>query len=162
MRFWIDTEFNGFEGELISLALIAESGDIFYIVRKAVDEMEIVPWVMENVIPHLKKNPLGYEIVWSDDMTAKSILERYLSQFDGDEIEIIADWPEDIAHLCRFMITGPGYMIDSVDRITFTIDRTLDGESEVPHNALYDAIGNMQLTLSREIENAQRFWRDDE
>lgn len=150
MRLWIDTEFNGFEGELISIALVAESGDTFYIVRKAVEDMDIVPWVQENVIPHLLKNPLGFDLQMSDDTTAKHILEGYLKRC-GDDIEIISDWPEDIAHLCQFMITGPGYMIDTVNKIKFTIDRTLDVESEVPHNALYDAIANMDETLNREM-----------
>ena len=158
MRLWIDTEFNGFEGELISLALVAESGDMFYIVRKAVDDMVITPWVLENVVPHLSKNPEGFDIQWSDDTTSKWVLERYLAQFNHGGIEIIADWPEDIAHFCHFMITGPGYMINTLNRMTFTIDRTIDGESEVPHNALYDAIANMEQTLSKEIESNRNTW----
>lgn len=161
MRFWIDTEFNGFEGDLISLALVAESGEMFYIVRNALDTMEVDPWVQENVIPHLGKNPEGFNIEWSDDITSKHILERYLKQFDG-EIEIISDWPEDVAHFCKFMITGPGYMINTVNRMTFAIDRTLDVESEVPHNALYDAMANMEATLTREIENNRITWSENE
>jgi hypothetical protein len=46
------------------------------------------------------------------------------------------------------MITGAGTMINTPNVMTFTIDRRLNGLSEVPHNALYDAIGNLQHYIS--------------
>lgn len=77
MRIWLDTEFNGFGGDLISIGMIAE----------------------------------------------------------------------DVQHLCKFMITGPGYMITTPKSMQFTIDRSIESVSEVPHNALYDAIANFEYTI---------------
>ena len=62
----------------------------------------------------------------------------------GDpEAIIIADWPEDIAHLAMLMITGPGWRLPS-PRLTFELlDLPLfnsETASEVPHNACHDAI----------------------
>ena len=142
MKIFIDTEFNGFEGDLISIGMVAEDGCIFYGVRNETQAMDIDPWVKDNVIPHLGKHPLNNVVLWEADKTIQSRLKWYLNQYT--EIEIVADWPEDIHHLCQLMITGAGTMIDTPTQMTFTIDRSLNGLSEVPHNALYDAIGNLQ------------------
>ena len=50
MRYFLDTEFNGFGGELISLALVPEHGhDEYYAVLPLPDELH--PWVERNVVP---------------------------------------------------------------------------------------------------------------
>lgn len=130
MKLFIDTEFNGFNGDLISMALVPENdGEAFYEVLECPNP---VPWVAEHVIPFLNKTPVSYE-------RFQNLLETYLAQFD--KIEIIADWPEDIQHFCRCLITGAGVMMKTIPQINFTIDRNLSsGESLVPHNALADAI----------------------
>lgn len=145
MRIWIDTEFNGFEGELISLALVAESGEYLYVVRTAYEEMQVVPWVYDNVLPHLFKTPEGmYEMVLSDGEIQQRV-SQFLCSFS--DVNIIADWPEDITHLCKLMITGPGWMIATPEKFSFTVDRAIEVESDVPHNALFDAIANQKASL---------------
>lgn len=148
MRVWLDTEFNGFEGDLISIGLIAEDGQFLYAVRNAILGMVIDPWVKEHVIPFLYKAPHeDYVAVWEHDDGIRYRLENFLARYDN--VEIIVDWPEDIHHLCKLMITGAGTMINT-SNITFVLDRMLDGVSEVPHNAIFDAIGNMKDTLNNE------------
>ena len=52
MRYFLDTEYNGFGGALISLALVPEYGDDeFYAILKCPDP--IVAWVERHVIPYL-------------------------------------------------------------------------------------------------------------
>lgn len=138
MRLWIDTEFNGFQGELISMALVAEDSNYFY---ESIGCGEPCAWVLENVMPIIGKDPIPLAHFYSK-------LEYFLNQWE--EIHVIADWPEDIAHFCQALIFGPGYAIPTPDKMTFEVRRDIDCESELPHNAFYDAIAIKQQHL--EIE----------
>lgn len=132
MRIVIDTEFNDVGGDLISMALVADSGDEWYEVLSCESPS---PWVAEHVMPILAKQPLH-------DLEDLSIsLRDWLSQFDS--VHIVADWPEDIAWFCRALITGPGQRIPTPP-LTMEIRRDLPATekcSAVPHNALEDARG---------------------
>jgi len=130
MKFYLDTEFNGFEGELISLALVSEQGDEWYEVLNY-DHLDIDDWVKENVIPILNKNPISKK----DFVTS---LKVFLNKFK--EVEIIADWPDDIAYFNKALITGPGKMIQLFSKIKFELDLSLSTKySKILHNALEDA-----------------------
>ena len=128
MNLFLDCEYNEFKGELISMALVTEDGREWY---------EVVPcknpgkWVAEHVIPILGKPALP-----STAMLTSSLF-MFLRQFDA--VHIIADWPEDIAHFCGALITGPGSRIDTPP-LTMEVLR-IDAESAQPHNALADARG---------------------
>lgn len=147
MRMWLDTEFNSFQGNLISIGIVAEDGNVFYEVRKETRQMELDPWVEQNVVPFLNRHPIKDIVEWEDDSTIQYKLSVFLLQYP--EVEIIADWPEDIQHLCNFMITGPGMMINTPLKMNFVVDRSVCGESLVPHNAIYDAIGNMEQSITK-------------
>ena len=142
MKIYLDTEFNSFEGDLISIGMVSEDGDTFYAVRLATIKMDIDPWVQEWVMPHLHKAP--HAIIYADDDLIQSRLEEYLNQWGNIELEVVADWPEDIQHLMKMLITGPGEMITTPHVVRYTVDRHLCGMSEVPHNAIFDAMGNME------------------
>jgi len=140
MRFWIDTEFNGFKGELISMALAAEDGSLWYRVLRY-DPTGIEPWVGEHVIPVLNSLPISLQ-------QFQRGLERYLSQFES--VHLIADWPEDIQHFCEALITGPGTRINTPP-LTIEIRRDLDAAvSAIPHNARADALANKAYMLALE------------
>lgn len=126
MKIFIDTEFNGFEGELISMALVAENGMWWY---ESLGCGEPEPWVLENVMPVLATDPIPKS-------KFQTRLHGWLMQFDT--IHLIADWPEDISHFCRALIIGPGYRLDTPP-IMMEVRRDLDAESDIPHNALADA-----------------------
>ena len=51
MKLFIDTEFNGFGGELISMAIVAEDGREWYGILPVADKL--VEWVEEHVRPVL-------------------------------------------------------------------------------------------------------------
>ena len=139
MRYFLDTEFNGFAGELISLGLVPEHGDQeFYAVLPL--PAEIHPWVERNVIPYLNSVPFGADGPLTSRLDAAAGLARYLAG-DPDPI-IIADWPEDIAHFCALIVTAPGEMapVGSL-RFEFLSSPGFSTavNSRVPHNALHDA-----------------------
>lgn len=127
-RLFLDCEFNEFKGDLISMALVSEDGREWY---------EVVPcenpgnWVAQHVMPILGKEALPSVAA----LTAS--LFMFLRQFDA--VHIVADWPEDIAHFCAVLITGPGYRIDTPP-LTMEVLR-IDADSALPHNALADARG---------------------
>ena len=128
MRLFLDCEFNGFGGELISMALVSNEGHEWYEVIPCSDP---VPWVAENVMPFLNQAPL------ENSTALTQSLGRFLSQFEV--VKIIADWPEDIALFCRALSTGPGVKI-STPLLSFLI-LPIESQSRIPHNALEDAIG---------------------
>lgn len=138
MRYFLDTEFNGFGGELISIALVPESGDQeFYAILPLPEPLH--PWVADHVVPYLHMAPPGMEPAMSRPQAAQE-LAAYLRP-DRDPL-IVADWPEDIAQFCTLLMTGPGDMVD-VGQLEFRLMRnpgfSTARNSRVPHNALYDA-----------------------
>lgn len=135
MNLYIDTEFNGFGGELISMALVSECGKEFYEVLPCA---EPVSWVAENVIPVLGKEPIDLEQMQAG-------LQGWLHQFPA--IHVIADWPEDIQHFCKVLICGPGMRLNTPP-LTMEVRRDLDSTSDIPHNALADARGIRDLAVS--------------
>ncbi|ODS67302.1 MAG: hypothetical protein ABS37_00370 [Acidovorax sp. SCN 65-108] len=127
MNIYIDTEFNDFGGELISLAMVDENGREFYAVLNCQNP---TPWVAENVIPVLGQRFASLRML-------QTRMEAWLAEYDS--VHLIANWPEDIAHFCRALITGPGMRMDTPP-LTLEVRRDLSSEaSAIPHNALEDA-----------------------
>ena len=149
MRIWIDTEFNGFGGELLSIALVAEDGSYLYEVLPHAINKPTCKWVTENVIPHILDDPAGDKL---EHVSLPVVISYEVSHFlmKYDWVEVIADWPDDIKYLMDLLIIGPGVAVPTQDQLMFTIDRTLGGKSQVPHHAYYDALGNMEQQLTDE------------
>lgn len=129
MKLFIDTEFNEYKGELISMALVAEDGREWYGVRFC-----DAPgwWVGEHVMPHLNQAP-------ERDSDLRRSLAAFLGGFES--IHIVSDWPGDISHFCNFLEYRPGDRIGP-DTMTFEVRRDLPDTattSAIPHNALEDA-----------------------
>jgi len=136
MNIYIDCEFNGFGGKLISMALVADSGEEFYEVIEMRDQLD--PWVANNVVPILNKSPISYS-EFQD-----KILE-FLNNFN--DIKVIADWPDDLKYFMEALITGPGLMLP-IRRVELFMNRKLSaGKSILPHNALEDARAIMRSNI---------------
>ena len=138
MRYFLDTEFNGFGGALLSLALVPEDGDEFYVTLDCADP--IFPWVERNVVPYLDTVPVGLVSPRLSRREAAVALSAYLAEDPAPEL--VADWPEDLAQFCSLLMTGPGTMVP-VPPLIFRLV-PLQGfspaaNSAVPHNALHDA-----------------------
>lgn len=134
MRLFLDCEYNDFGGDLISIALVAEDGREFYEVLPCEAPS---PWAAQNVMVILGKTPLP-----GPAHLAFKLFE-FLHQFDA--IHVIADWPEDIAHFCNALVTGPGMRVDTPP-LTMEVLR-IDADSDTPHNALADARGIRDAVL---------------
>jgi hypothetical protein len=138
LRYFLDTEYNGIGGALLSLALVPDQGEELYLTF-ATDE-PIADWVQQHVVPYLDMVPEGLSCPRLSRRDGAHALERYLRH--DEEPLIFADWPEDIAQFCNLMVTGPGDMIDT-RHVTFRLQPMSNfstaANSKVPHNALHDA-----------------------
>lgn len=139
MRYFLDTEYNGFGGALLSLALVPEDGgEEFYVTLEC--EAPLDPWVERHVIPFLDMVPGSLKGPRLQRRAAAHALAAWLAH---DSVpDIVADWPEDLAQLSMLLVTGPGQMV-AVPSLTLRL-ATLHGfstaaNSAVPHNALHDA-----------------------
>ena len=152
MRYFLDTEFNGFGGELLSLALVPEDGGgEFYATLECNAPFET--WVGRHVVPYLDMVPealRGTRLTRGQACQSLSewllrehehlVLARYPEPVDA--LEIVADWPEDIAQFCMLLLKGPGSMVQ-VPQLLFRMVEmpgfSTAANSTVPHNALHDA-----------------------
>lgn len=135
MKLYLDCEFNGFLGDLISMALVDEDGREWYETLPCENPN---PWVIDNVIPILQKEPIPFQ---QFQKKLLSFLKIYSS------LHIIADWPEDIALFCNSLITGPGTRLVT-PHLMFEIHQPSVNESQLPHNALADARALRQAITS--------------
>lgn len=141
MKYFLDTEFNEFGGELISLALVREDGESIYLVYP--DLPEYGEWVSKNVVPILWNIPsplpgMAYSLPSKEE--GAYIIANFLK---GDpEPVIISDWPDDIRYFCQAIITGPG-MMAAINNLVFQMVRVnaypTDLEGAIQHNAWWDA-----------------------
>ena len=148
MRLWIDCEWNGDGGELLSLALIDENGRQFYAAVRPTEEPD--PWVAANVLPVLEAPGIPAPILCADTRELARYLCSHLTDYSA--IHVVADWPEDIARFCQALIIGPGQRI-STPPLTMEVNRGIDSTlSEVPHNALADARAMRLMHLEQEAD----------
>lgn len=146
MRLYLDTEFNGHGGELISLALATpEEGLYFYGVKSWITPKSIHPWVAEHVMPKITAFEFGPGL--KPEMAQPHDFKRQLHRFLGafPDAHIYADWPHDFAHLMN-CLAGETYEQALDYQCTMHLIKTPPGEPvpEVPHNALSDAIALMR------------------
>ena len=80
MRYFLDTEYNGVGGALLSLALVPDDGEELYLTLKTGEKL--VEWVEQNVVPYLDMvpPPLSWPRLSRSD--AAEELERYLRHDD--------------------------------------------------------------------------------
>jgi hypothetical protein len=140
MRLFLDTEFNGFMGGLMSMALVPEDDSVLKFYKELEMKDQLDPWVKEHVVPFLDGKPLSRS-------EFQNSLASYL--WIIGECTIVADWPDDIRHFCESLIVGPGDSIALVHKIHFVLDTKLPYVSQVPHHALFDAIGIREAYLEK-------------
>lgn len=144
MKYYLDTEFNGFGGELISLALVREDDDHIYLVNEGVYDMTLDPWVRDNILPILNSSPTA------PIHTTLRGMPYHIASFLRDDPNpvIITDWPDDIKYMCQHVITKPGEMVN-IPQLTFHMVRVdaypTNLKDAVQHNALWDAMALKDL-----------------
>lgn len=148
-KLFLDCEFDGFGGSLISIALVNNEGEKFYVVVK---EKANTPWVQDNVIPILFDHPaisglvenkfdMGVYYDGEGRISSREEAEKALEAFlyNWEDVTIIADWPEDFVHLFKLMLIGPGERIRLPKIKTELALNCSTRNSKIPHNALADA-----------------------
>jgi hypothetical protein len=143
-KLYLDTEFNGFNGKLMSMALVPEDDSLPEFYKEIEFTGQLDPWVKENVVPHMFLLPCTYT-------EFQNALAQYL--FLIGECTIVADWPDDIRYFCEALITGPGEMLPTAHKVQFELNRGIDYVSYVPHNALWDARGIKTFFKGKQNEN---------
>jgi hypothetical protein len=149
LRYFLDTEYNGWGGALLSLALVPDAGEELYLTLDWDGALE--EWVQRNVIPYLDMVPDSLVSPRMSRSDAARTVAHYLAG-DPDPL-VVADWPEDIALFSALLVTGPGIMAE-VPGLKFEF-MSLTGfstaaNSKVPHNALHDARALRDHILSLE------------
>lgn len=137
--YFLDCEFNSFEGQLLSLSLISENGHWLHLRYPHPPLQDIHPWVLENVIPHMDAAPVPVQQV--DQATGARAIQVFLL---GDpQPVIIADWPGDISHFCNALMPEPGQVV-ALPAMVFQLIRAQaypnDIEGAVQHNSWWDAL----------------------
>lgn len=127
MNIYVDCEFNGFGGELMSLALVTDDGVEWYECLPLPDNIH--PWVLDNVVPIMGKSPI-------DKSGFIHSLRSFLMRYENPTI--CADWYTDIVH---FFQCFQGR--DHTESFNYPCKAELrlieEYKSETPHNALSDA-----------------------
>ena len=133
MNLYLDTEFDGHGGTLISLALAGDDGSQWYGIFDAACHD---PWVAENVAPKLfAMTPT----ISGDHSLLRFSLKEYMKAREG--CTVWADWPADFEHLTRLMCGrhyGESWMIPCTMQLIVT--PVGQPRPEPPHNALSDAL----------------------
>jgi hypothetical protein len=135
VNLYLDTEFDGHNGSLVSLALAAEDGKHWYGIFS---NIATEPWVQENVHPKLYAMKPTVEGRW---VVVRFSLKEYLLSRQASGVTIWADWPADFEHLMHLMC-GDSYAESFMIPCSMQLIATPPGEPkpEIPHNALSDAI----------------------
>ena len=149
LRYFLDTEYNGWGGALLSLALVTDHGEELYLTLDWDGPLE--EWVQRNVVPYLDMVPQQLVSPRLSRADAARALAHYLAG-DGAPL-IVADWPEDVALFNALLVTGPGVMAE-VPELSFRVVQlpgfSTAANSKVPHNALHDARALRDHILSME------------
>ena len=147
MKIFLDCEFTQLnrDSKLISLALVSESGQEFYVELTDTYSIEdCSDFVIQNVLPQLDPLRYGQSLV-----EARASLRRFLSCFD-EELEVCSDAPHwdwdffcDLA--CADHQPWPVQVVSQPTNLTSLVNQ-VNAEAleqlelcELPHHALLDA-----------------------
>jgi hypothetical protein len=140
-RFYIDCEFDGHGGPLLSIALVHEGGCSIHV---QTDEAPRDPWVAENVMPIMDTHDAATESVGVPVNSVGRILREWLG--DVQAPVFVADSPVDIGRICQVLSTGEdgGWAPCGYPRMAFEVHNVdcypTDLPDAVQHNAWWDAM----------------------
>ena len=154
MRYFVDFEFTRFEGEIISIGIVSQTGKELYFalsdraLRVEQNQGLVDPWVSKNVIPLIDTDGAVAER-FDERSDIKNVWPRRIYQFMLDTqgginypVQFVTDWWEDTKLMAGLMITGPGTCVN-VPQANFSVVRVDSYPTKlvgaVQHNALWDA-----------------------
>lgn len=143
--FYIDCEFDGHNGGLLSFAIVRDDGDSLHI---RTDHRASDPWVIENVMSVMEMHRAKASITTDENGVGPALLQ-FIGK--GGNSEIVADSPVDIARFCKAISTDENgnYAPCAFDTISFRV-RDVDCYptpliGAVRHNAWWDAMALKEL-----------------
>ena len=132
-RLYIDCEFNGFGGELISMALVGDDGREWYAVLPEPRIWDA--WCFEHVLPMLDKEAPTIRAISREEFRVS--LRCFLDQYQNPII--VADWYVDLVHFfSAFAGRDHSESMPVNCRAELVLDLP-DLQPTFPHNALSDA-----------------------
>lgn len=140
-RFYIDCEFDGHNGPLLSIALVSEDGA--YNIHIEADEVAHDPWVRANVVPLMEAHDAA-DCIRVPPRQVGAVIREFLT--DVACPVIVADSPVDIGRFCTAISTGDegGWAPVDFTRMTFEVHNVdcypTDLPGAVQHNAWWDAM----------------------
>lgn len=160
MRFYFDTEFNGFGGAMLSAGLVREDGESLYLIVPDTRLQEIAnegfdPWVVQHIIPILHAIPMHVQPRYLPEEEWGRAFSDFIYPTPDARPQIIIDWPSDAMDFCRLLMTGPGTAVPMSNQTHLTILRHIDVyptslEGAVQHNAWWDAMALRQYVMETE------------
>lgn len=139
-RYFIDCEFDGHNGPLLSIALVSEGRKNIHI---RTTEQARDPWVIANVVPLMDTHAADIS-QWVPLNEVGPSIHNFLG--DDKHPVIIADSPVDIGRFCTALTTGSDGEWSSADYALMTFEvHNVDCyptalEDAVQHNAWWDAM----------------------
>lgn len=161
MKLFLDCEFTQFNQstKLISLALVSEAGDEFYVVLTDTYQVEdCSDFVIENVLPELDLPSHGVNLV-----DAQLALKIFLSSFGGS-LEVCSDAPEwDWDFFCQLAYIDHRWPSNVINQATnlLRLFRNLEAHDigdmtipDLPHHALQDTrlLAGLYRKLAPDVE----------
>lgn len=145
MRYFVDAEFNGYGGELISLAAVPETNGSphFY---QAIGCQKPILWVRTHIIPVLQVAP----------RSKGEVAHNFAHYLEPDPAPVlISDCPESLAHAVLMLTDGRGGRLLQARVRTELLpasDFSAVAHSETPYNAYRDAIALKDWVLAQEAQ----------
>ena len=157
MRYYLDTEFDGHGGALLSLALVRETGPSIHV---RTDARATDPWVQQHVEPLMDAHDADSYGLCVPVAGVGTWIRNFLA--DDEAPVIVADSPVDIGRFCVALSTGEdgGWASADYPRMTFEVHNvdcyptTLPGA--VQHNAWWDAMALRAKLLCAPIAEKSR------
>lgn len=140
MRYFIDCEFDGHNGPLLSIALVPTDGPSIHIKTTAPVRDD---WVFANVLPLMDRH--GAEQAASVNSNDVGGVIRAFIGSDAHPV-IVADSPVDIGRFCQTISTGEdgSWASTGYPQMTFEVHNVdcypTDLPGAVQHNAWWDAM----------------------
>lgn len=145
MRYFVDAEFNGFGGELISLAAVPEVNGPppFY---QAIGCQRPGLWVRTHIIASLHVRPRS----WGE------VAHLFATYLEADAAPLlVSDCPESLAHAALLLADKRGGRLIA-SRVGFELlpqsDFSAEAHSDLPHNAYHDAMALRDYVLAQEAQ----------
>lgn len=144
-KFYIDCEFDGHNGPLLSIGIVRDDG---YGAHIRVERQAFDPWVLANVIPFMHSHRADLPMALPPNDVGGQ-LRAFIAGCEHPVI--VADSPVDIGRFCQAVSTNAqgGWQSNGYPRMSFEVYNVdcypTELEGAVQHNAWWDAMALREI-----------------